>query len=107
MTNLAGTPTTFTLEERLCTLEGGQQCVLLPSGLAALANVALAVLKTGDEVLLPDNVYGPNKALTENELAQWGITHQYYDPMNAADLTARLSPRTRLVWLEAPGSVPM
>ena len=104
---LHGTPTTFTLEERLCTLEGGQQCVLLPSGLAALANVALAVLKTGDEVLLPDNVYGPNKALTENELAQWGTTHQYYDPMNAADLTARLSPRTRLVWLEAPGSVTM
>jgi cystathionine beta-lyase len=102
---LHGTPTTFTLEERLCTLEGGRHCVLLPSGLAALANVALALLKAGDEVLLPDNVYGPNKALTEHELAQWGIAHQYYDPMNPADLAARLSDKTRLVWLEAPGSV--
>jgi cysteine-S-conjugate beta-lyase len=104
---LHGTPTTFTLEERLCTLEGGRHCVLLPSGLAALANVALALLKAGDEVLLPDNVYGPNKALAEHELAQWGITHQYYDPMNPADLAARLSDKTRLVWLEAPGSVTM
>ncbi|HON30778.1 MAG TPA: PLP-dependent transferase, partial [Ottowia sp.] len=48
---LHGTPTTFLLEERIATLEGGLQCVLVPSGLAALANVALALLKTGDEVL--------------------------------------------------------
>ena len=60
---LHGTPTTYMLEERLCALEGGLQCVLVPSGLAALALVALAVLKTGDEVLIPDNAYGPNKAL--------------------------------------------
>ena len=73
---LHGTPTTFTLEERLCTLEGGKQCVLVPSGLAAVANVALALLKTGDEVLIPDNAYGPNLALCQGELAAWGITHQ-------------------------------
>ncbi|TAL65405.1 MAG: cystathionine beta-lyase, partial [Burkholderiaceae bacterium] len=72
---LHGTPTTFLLEERLCTLEGGLQCLLVPSGLAAIANVALALLKTGDEVLIPDNAYGPNKALAEGELMAWGITH--------------------------------
>ena len=104
---LHGTPTTYTLEERLCALEGGQQCLLVPSGLAALATVALALLKTGDEVLLPDNAYGPNKALAEGELRHYGITHQYYDPMRPDDLSARLNERTRLVWLEAPGSVSM
>lgn len=102
---LHGTPTTFTLEERIATLEGGLQCLLVPSGLAALATVSLALLKTGDEVLLPDNSYGPNKALVEGELAGWGIAHQYYDPMNVADLAARISDRTRLVWLEAAGSL--
>ena len=104
---LHGTPTTYTLEERLCTLEGGAQCVLVPSGLAALATVALAVLQTGDEVLLPDNAYGPNKALAEGELRHYGITHQVYDPMGPEDLARKISPRTRLVWLEAPGSVSM
>ena len=104
---LHGTPTTYTLEERLCALEGGKQCLLVPSGLAALATVALALLKTGDEVLMPDNAYGPNKALAEGELRHYGITHQYYDPMNPEDLSARLNERTRLVWLEAPGSVSM
>jgi len=104
---LHGTPTTFVLEERIASLEGGHQCVLLPSGLAAIACVNLALLKAGDEVLIPDNAYGPNKALAEGELAQWGISHQLYDAMNPADLEARIGPRTRLVWLEAPGSVTM
>jgi cystathionine beta-lyase len=104
---LHGTPTTYTLEERLCTLEGGGQCVLVPSGLAALATVALALLQTGDEVLLPDNAYGPNKALAEGELRHYGITHQVYDPMDPSDLASKIGPRTRLVWLEAPGSVSM
>ncbi len=102
---LHGTPTTYMLEERLCTLEGGTQCLLLPSGLAAIATVALALLKAGDEVLIPDNVYGPNRALCEGELQQWGISHQFYDPMQPQDLAAKISPKTRLVWLEAAGSV--
>ena len=102
---LHGTPSSYTLEERLCTLEGGLQCVLAPSGLAALALVSLSMLRAGDEVLLPENVYEPNKSLVEAELKTWGITHQFYDPMDLADLEAKLSDRTRLVWLEAAGSV--
>ncbi len=104
---LHGTPTSFMLEERLATLEGGQQCLLTPSGLAAIMNVDFALLKSGDEVLIPDNAYGPNKALAEGELKGWGITHQLYDPMDPADLARRIGPATRLVWLEAPGSVTM
>lgn len=104
---LHGTPTSFLLEERLCTLEGGLQCLLVPSGLAAIATVSASLLKAGDEVLIPDNAYGPSKALADGELKNWGITHQFYDAMNPADLQSRLSPRTRLVWLEAPGSVTM
>lgn len=104
---LHGTPTTYLLEERLCALEGGLQCVLVPSGLAAIATTALALLRSGDEVLIPDNAYGPNKALAEGELRHWGIAHSHYDAMDPADLAARIGERTRLVWLEAPGSVTM
>ena len=104
---LHGTPTTFTLEERLASLEGGTHCILTPSGLAAIAHVDFALLKTGDEVLIPDNAYAPNKSLAEGELAQFGITHQIYDPLDVNDLAARITARTRLVWLEAAGSVTM
>ncbi len=104
---LHGTPTTFLLEARIASLEGGAQCVLVPSGLAAIANVNVALLAAGGEVLLPDNAYGPSLAMAQGELARWGITYQRYDPLNPEDLRARLSPRTQLVWLEAPGSVTM
>lgn len=104
---LHGTPTTFMLEERIATLEGGKHCILVPSGLAAIANVNMALLGAGDEVLLPDNVYGPSKALAEGELKNWDISYQLYDAMDPADLERRISKKTKLVWLEAPGSVTM
>ena len=104
---LHGTPTTFTLEERIATLEGGTECVLVPSGLAAVALVGQALLSAGDEVLLPDNVYGPSLQLAKGEFARWGITHRLYDPMDPAGFAALLGPNTKLVWLEAPGSVTM
>jgi len=104
---LHGTPTTFILEERIASLDDGAHCILVPSGLAAIALVGMSLLQSGDEVLIPDNAYGPNKALAEGEFARWGIGHQFYDAMNPADLEARITPRTRLVWLEAPGSVTM
>jgi cystathionine beta-lyase len=102
---LHGTPTTFTLEERVATLEGGKYCTLVPSGLAAVVLVGMALLKAGDELLIPDNAYGPNKSFAQGELAAWGITHRFYDAMNPADLAAKLGPKTRLVWIEAPGSI--
>ena len=102
---LHGTPTTFTLEARIATLEGGRFCTLTPSGLAAVVLVDMAFLKAGDEVLIPDNAYGPNKAFAHAELAAWGISCQLYDAMKPADLAARLNRKTRLVWLEAPGSI--
>ena len=102
---LHGTPTSFLLEERLCSLEGGLQCLLVPSGLSAIAHVALSLLQAGDEVLIPDNAYGPSKTLAAGEFRAWGISHRFYEAMNPADLADKISPRTRLVWLEAAGSV--
>ena len=104
---LHGTPTTFALEERIATLEGGRECLLVPSGLAAVALVGQAMLSQGDEVLLPDNVYGPSLNLAKGELARWGITHRLYDPMDVDRFISMLGPHTKLVWLEAPGSVTM
>ncbi len=104
---LHGTPTTFTLEERIATLEGGTHCVLVPSGLAAIALTGAALLRAGDEVLIPDNAYNPSKEFARHELARWGIAHRLYDPMDTAALAAMLTPATKLLWIEPPGSVTM
>lgn len=102
---LQGTPTSFTLEARVATLEGGTHALLTPSGLSAIGLVDAALLKAGDRLLLPDNVYAPSREFARHELARWGISHAFYDPMDVASLAAALTPATRLVWLEAPGSV--
>ncbi len=104
---LHGTPTTFTLEERIAALEGGRYCALVPSGLAAIALVDQALLAQGDEVLLPDNVYGPSREFARHQLTRWGIAHRLYDPLDAASLAVAIGPRTKLVWIEAAGSVTM
>jgi cystathionine beta-lyase len=104
---LHGTPTTFTLEARLAEIEGGAHCLLAPSGLAAIAMVDFALLRTGDDVLLPENVYNPNRELGRWLSADFGITARYYDPMIGAGIAEMIQPNTKLIWTEAPGSVSM
>jgi cysteine-S-conjugate beta-lyase len=104
---LHGTPTTFTLEARLATLEGAEHVLLAPSGLSALTNVNMSLLAAGDAMLLPDNVYNPSKEFARHEMAQWGIAHRLYDPMEPESLRGALGADVKLVWLEAPGSVTM
>ena len=104
---LHGTPTTFTLEGKLAEIEGGNHCLLTPSGLAAIAMVDFALLTSGDDVLLPENVYNPNRELGRWLSADFGVTARYYDPMIGAGIAALIQPNTRLLWAEAPGSVSM
>jgi cysteine-S-conjugate beta-lyase len=104
---LHGTPTTFTLARRIASLEGGTRCILVPSGLAAIALVDLALLKAGDRLLLPDNVYNPSRELGTMLLDGLGIETRFYDPMDPASLDAQVDDRTRLIWVEAPGSITM
>ena len=104
---LHGTPTTFTLEGKLAEIEGGNHCLLTPSGLEAIAMVDFALLKSGDDVLLPENVYNPNRELGRWLSADFGVTARYYGPMIGAGIAALIQPNTKLLWAEAPGSVSM
>ena len=104
---LHGTPTTFTLEARLAEIEGGTHCLLAPSGLAAIAMIDFALLKTGDDVLIPENVYGPNRELGNWLAKDFGIAARYYDPLIGEGIAELIQDNTRLIWTEAPGSVSM
>ena len=104
---LHGTPTTFTLEARLAEIEGGSHCLLAPSGLAAIAMIDFALLKTGDDVLIPENVYGPNRELGNWLAKDFGIAARFYDPLIGEAIADLIQDNTRLIWTEAPGSVSM
>jgi cystathionine beta-lyase len=104
---LHGTPTTFTLEARLAQIEGGRHCLLAPSGLSAIAMINFALLRSGDDVLLPENVYNPNRELGRWLSQDFGVSARFYDPMVGAGIADLIQPNTKLVWTEAPGSVSM
>lgn len=99
-----GTPTTAALEEMVAEVEGGYGSIVLPSGLAACTHAILALVRTGDHVLICDSVYGPVRAFAEAVLARFGIEAEFYDPGVGADIARLLRPRTRVVYVEAPGS---
>ncbi|MDR8763537.1 Cystathionine beta-lyase MetC [Burkholderia multivorans] len=104
---LHATPTSLALAQRLAEIEGGTHALLQPSGLAAIMNVYFAVVKAGDDVLIPHNVYGPNADFGNWLAKDFGISARFYDPLTGAGIAELIQPNTRLIWLEAPGSVTM
>lgn len=99
-----GTPTFRALEEAVAGLEGGARTVLLPSGLSAISLAFLALCQAGDHVLVTDSVYQPARRFCDHVLARLGVTTTYYDPLIGAGIAALFEERTRLVYVESPGS---
>jgi cysteine-S-conjugate beta-lyase len=99
-----GTPTTALLEQQVNRVEGGVDTCLAASGLGAVTLAYLALLNTGDHVLVPDNVYDPSRNFAKGFCQRMGIEHSFYDPMDLAALPALFKPNTKLVWVETPGS---
>ncbi|MGC3820577.1 cystathionine beta-lyase [Acinetobacter sp. ANC 4216] len=98
-----GTPTTFTLGDNIAQIEGGEYCLLAPSGLSAINLVNSCFLAQGDEVWVADNIYGPNMEHLRNLQTRYGISVRVYNPIDAE--TFQPTDRAKLIWLEAAGSV--
>ena len=100
-----GTPTTFALEEAVAKLEGAGGAVAVGSGKAAIVATLLALLRSGDHLLIADNVYFPTRQTAVGLLAKMGIEHDYFDPLAPDQVREKLRPTTKLVYLESPGSL--
>lgn len=102
---LEGNPTHHALEDMMCSIEGGTNCQIVPTGLAAITVPLLAFLKSGDHILLPDSVYGAGRNFTDDMLPGLGVETTYYPPtISAADLAPLFQPNTTVLYLESPGS---
>jgi cystathionine beta-lyase len=101
---LYGTPTSRLLEDHIAQLEGGARALVVPSGMAALTLATMAVCQSGDSVLMPETLYGPARDMILRFLGPLGIAAQSYDPRLDAGIADLLDERTRLVWVESPGS---
>ena len=105
---LQGTATQWALADALTELEpGAAGTALYSTGLAAITVPLLAVLSPGDELLVPDNVYGPTRRFCDTFLKRYGIATRYYDPLIGSRVGVILSAKTRAILLESPGSQTM
>jgi cystathionine beta-lyase len=105
---LQGTATQWALAEALTDLEAGAAgTALYSSGLAAITAPLMTVLGPADELLVPDNVYGPTRHFCDTFLKRYGVATRYYDPLIGKEIGGLVSERTRAILLESPGSLTM
>jgi cystathionine beta-lyase len=79
--------------------------MLLPSGLAAATTALLALLKSGDHLLMTDSAYAPTRHFCKAILSKYGIATTFYDPCIGAGIASLMRPETRVVFVESPGSI--
>jgi len=98
-------PTRDALEAKVAYLEEADHAIAFSSGMGAISAALIALLKAGDHALVAGCCYGPTRTFFDTVLADLGVTAEYFPPEESVDLSARLKPNTRLIYLESPGSL--
>ncbi len=94
-------PTRAALENLVASLEGGETAAAFASGLAAI-DAVVKLLKSGDEIIAVDDIYGGAFRLFQQVYAQFGIKVHYVDTTQEENIEAAITPKTKLIWLETP-----
>jgi len=100
-----GTPTHEALEEAFASVSGGYRSVAVSSGLAAINAAMMAYLAQGDHILMVDCVYGPARNFCDNVIGRFGVETTYFDPAIGSDIKNLIRENTKIVYVEAPGSL--
>ncbi|MHC4265867.1 MAG: O-acetylhomoserine aminocarboxypropyltransferase/cysteine synthase family protein [Planctomycetota bacterium] len=97
-------PTTSALEARLTELEDGIGCIATSSGMAAIASVAMGLLKTGDQIIASAGIFGGTVSLFQNILGRFGVQTKLVDAANTKNFIDALSDKTKLIFIETIGN---
>jgi cystathionine beta-lyase len=98
------TPTTVNLEKTISKLEGGDFSILTPSGQSAIVAVLSAMLKEGDHFLVVDTVTYTTRWFIDQFATKTGVSVTYYEPTASQNIKDYFTNRTRIVFMESPGS---
>jgi len=93
------------LADMFTELEGGAGTALFPSGLAACTYPILAMVKSGDHLLITDSSYGPVRGFCQKHLKRMGIETEVYDPHIGAGIDTLIRDNTSVIIMESPGSL--
>ncbi len=97
-------PTVRAFEERLAALEGGERCIAVASGMAAIASTAFGLLKAGDHVVCSRGVFGNTVLLFQNFLGKFGVETSFVDLTDYSAWEAAIRPETRFLFVETPSN---
>ncbi|MBD3557989.1 cystathionine gamma-synthase [Planktothrix sp. FACHB-1355] len=96
-----GNPTRTALEKALAAIESGKYGLAFASGVAATTTV-LSLLKSGDNIIAGDDIYGGTYRLLERVVKNWGIETTYASVDDLTSFEKAIQPNTKLIWIETP-----
>ena len=99
-----GTSTTYALQQILRKLEECYKVYLTPTGFGAVFLAVMSVIEPEDELLITDSVYSPTRLLTETYLKKFNVKAIFYNPNDLNDLKSKITKKTKLIFVENPGS---
>ena len=99
-----GTSTTYALQQILRKIEECYKVYLTPTGFGSIFLAVMSVVKPEDEILITDSVYSPTRLLTETYLKKFNIKAVFYNPSDFYDLKSKITNKTKLIFVENPGS---
>ena len=99
-----GTSTTYILQRRLTKLEDSYHVFTTPTGFGSVFLAIFSVIRPGDEMLVADPVYSPTRILTENYLKEFNVRTVFYNPHDLKTLENNITKKTKLIFVENPGS---
>ena len=99
-----GTSTTYILQKILTKLEESYHVFTTPTGFGAVFLAIFSVVRPGDEIVVADPVYSPTRLLTKDFLKEFNIKTIFYNPHNLKTLEESITKKTKLIFVENPGS---
>ena len=99
-----GTSTTHILQQILSKLEESYFTFLTPTGFGAVFLAIFSVTRPGDEIIVADPVYSPTRLLAQDFLKEFNIKTTFYDPHDLKTLEKSITKKTKLIFVENPGS---
>jgi len=99
-----GTSTTHILQKILSKLEESYYTFLTPTGFGSVFLAIFSIVRPGDEILTADPVYNPTRMLTQDYLTEFGIKTTFYNPHDLDSIKRNITKKTKLIFVENPGS---
>lgn len=100
-----GTPTSQAIEKAMAELYDIPHAIALSSGLAAITCALIAFAEKDTHMLISDGVYQPTRKFCDQFLQRFGVTIEYYDPLDIDALQSKIRANTRIIFLESPSSL--